>query len=639
MIFIETSLSVIMGLAVGVGLGAWFPINSVAGRVMVGSLLAPLLLIGLNAAVGVSLSNIAILIYGISLVGMIKFIRSTPRDEMYRVLANPVFVLPLIFLLLLLTIGPIGYQTFEWDEFASWLYWGKELYLADSFNAADLSWRQLGYPQAWSVALAFPQLLYGQFEPMRSLAVGLIWHAAALGAVFELIVTYLKQRKWASSGVNSVVGYSFIFLLLAAEALRKLVPQDFLIELPQIFILSSVFVLFCLAGLGLERMRGLSFTVGTMVAAGMMVKISVIAAVPAAAVMVIHLSLTKKSSVAGAHRILDSALNLGLFLLPVALTLVAWNVYAGQFQSDLSKISISFDYSSDHLALLARLGDAAWAYIGSWKMPLTLVSGIGLAYAAAKREFRPVVIGFMLYVIFYSAGLFQLYAFRFGPFEIAELQSHQRYLRVPLRTMHLLGPVFLFILAVTVVMKSKFDFKHHVSVRKFSGVAILAVFIVGGYQLYVVRQSLADVKERTSLSQERLAVIKNLQRDRQALEETLSGFEKSKPLIALIAQGDDGYSLRVVRYLALANNRGEARTKYRVLNAYSWSESANKKWRAPITASKLTEILQTADIIWGHRRDAWIDGILKNFTAGCRQGLRWRFLVKLGAENNYRCVF
>ena len=636
--FVEISISVAVGIAVGTGLGAWFPLNSIAGRVMAGSLLAPLLLLGLNVMTGIPLSNISLMVYGLSLAGLIKLYRGLRGAGMFRVLANPVFVLPLIFLALLFTINPIGYQSFEWDEFASWLYWSKELYLADNLNAGNLSWRQLGYPQAWPMALAFPQLLYGQFDPMRSLAVGVVWHAAALGIVYEFMVTYLHRKNWASSGVICLVGYSIIFFLLAAEALRKLVPQDFLIELPQIFLLSSIFALFCLAGLGAERLRGLFFTAGVMLAAGMMVKISVIAAVPATAVMVIYLSMAEKSEFFGYQRLTGAALNLGLFLLPVALTQVAWIFYAGQFQSDLSKLEFSFDFSGDHLALLARLADAAWAYIESWKMPLTLTSCIGLAYGVSKKEFRPVVIGLLLFIIVYGAGLFQLYAFRFGPIEVAELQSHQRYLRVPLRVVHILGIAFLLILAVTDVMGSRFDFQRYISARRFVGAATLSVLMVGGYQIYAIRQSLTDIRDRYSLSQERLAVIMELQLDRQALEPILTKFENSKPLIALIAQGDDGYSLRVVRFLALSNRKGESRIKYSILNGYSWSERPDNRSRQPTTALKLSSILRKADIIWGHRRDAWIEEIFKKFTTGCAENASWRFLVKLGSDDNYRCI-
>jgi hypothetical protein len=635
MILIEILYSLVMSVAVGAGLGAWFPINSVAGRIMAGSVSAPLLLLGINIATDIPLSYIAPLVYGASLIGLIKFYRSIQDGEMLRVLINPIFVLPLIYMLLLATINPVGYQSFEWDEFASWLYWSKELYLADGLNAGELAWQKLGYPQAWPTALAFPQLLFGQFEPMRSLAVGVVWHAAVLGTAYEIIVTYLQRKRWASSGIITLTGYSIIFLLLAAEALRKLVPQDFLIELPQIFLLSSVFGLFCLAGLGTEKLRGLSFTAGILLAAGMMVKISVIAAAPAAAAMVIYLSLAQNSGASDSGRCVNLALNLIHFLIPVALVQVVWTAYAGEFQSGLSTLSITFDYSEDHVALLARLGEAAWAYIGSWKMPLTMMSGIGLAYAAGKKEFRPIVIGLLVYFVFYSAGLFQLYAFRFGPVEVAELQSHQRYLRVPLRLMHILGVIFLLILAVT---GPRFEFKHYISERGFVSAAVLAVILVSGYQLFVIRQSLVDVRDRYSLSQERLGVITELQSDRKALDPILTKFGNSKPLIALIAQGDDGYSLRVVRFLALSNRKGEDRIKYRILNGFTWSEHPGDKKRKPITALKLTDILRTADIIWGHRRDAWIDGMLANFTVGCQKNVSWRFLVKQRANDKYICI-
>ena len=94
----------------------------------------------------------------------------------------------------------------------------------------------------------------------------------------------------------------------------------------------------------------------------------------------------------------------------------------------------------------------------------------------------------------------------------------------------------------------------------------------------------------------------------------------------------------MVRFLALSNRKGEDRIKYRLLNGFTWSEHPDDKKGQTITALKLTDILREADIIWGHRRDAWIDGIFKNFTVGCQRNASWRFLVKQGADNDYICI-
>ena len=165
----ETWISLGLALGIGLGLGQLVPIKSVAGRVMVGATMVHLILLVVNVKLGFSLNEIFSVICALGFFGCIIFLRNVIRNGDRGTLLNPVFILPLIFSLIVTFGPPNQYQMFEWDEFASWAYWAKELYLTDTLLDPTMQWRNLGYPQGWPLALVSPQLLFGEFCVLRQL--------------------------------------------------------------------------------------------------------------------------------------------------------------------------------------------------------------------------------------------------------------------------------------------------------------------------------------------------------------------------------------------------------------------------------------------------------------------------------------
>ena len=113
MLLFETVLSTVICLVAGVGLGAWVPIKSISGRVMVGSALVPIILLVLNIGTGLTLSDIALLISGSSVIGCIWFFRTVRKQENLWSLTNPVLILPVLFIGSLLSFHEVGYQVFD----------------------------------------------------------------------------------------------------------------------------------------------------------------------------------------------------------------------------------------------------------------------------------------------------------------------------------------------------------------------------------------------------------------------------------------------------------------------------------------------------------------------------------------------
>ena len=187
---LETWISLGLALGIGLGLGQFVPIKSVAGRVMVGATLVHLILLVVNVKLGFLLNEIFSAICALGFFGCIIFLRNVIRHGERGALLNPVFILPLLFSYCY--FGPPNqYQMFEWDEFAS-VYWAKELYLTDTLLDPTMQWRNSD-SQGWPLALVFPQLLFSEFNPQRSVAIGL-FGMATLGIVYEFIAAYLRDR-------------------------------------------------------------------------------------------------------------------------------------------------------------------------------------------------------------------------------------------------------------------------------------------------------------------------------------------------------------------------------------------------------------------------------------------------------------
>ena len=163
------------------------------------------------------------------------------------------------------------------------------------------------------------------------------------------------------------------------------------------------------------------------------------------------------------------------------------------------------------------------------------------------------------------------------------------------------------------------------------------------YQVVSIRGSLSDIKLRTNMSPDRVAVINSLQEEHTevlVLINNLGSRPKGKfPVVALIAQGDDGFAVRVVRFLALANRRGEERSVYKILPGYSWGIKKENLWMGKITSEQLAQRLRAADIVWGHRKDDWIEVALKPLASACKEGVSWRFLVKKSTPvEEFECI-
>ena len=81
------------------------------------------------------------------------------------------------------------------------------------------------------------------------------------------------------------------------------------------------------------------------------------------------------------------------------------------------------------------------------------------------------------------------------------------------------------------------------------------------------------------------------------------------------------------------------RLVYKILPGYSWGNKKENLWMGKITSEQLVQRLRAADIVWGHRKDDWIEVALKPLASTCKEGVSWRFLVKkITPVEEFECI-
>lgn len=644
MIIFETALSTALVLVSSFGLGAWIPINSISGKIMIGAILIPICLITLHITTEQKLTHISIIIVILSIIGVIKFFFYKKELTSFIELLNPVLVLPIIFLMLLISTNDITYQIFEWDEFASWMYWTKEAYLADSLLPMDIGWRGLKYPQGWPIALVYPQLFFSTFDPLRSIVVNLVWNAATLGLIYDLIFNYLRKIKWGSNILIITTCYVVVLIILTAEITGTLVPKSFLVEMPQVYITISIFSLLCFRVFNYENHAGIVFSIGLLLAAGFLIKLSMVTVIPAVLITVLYGDYTghKKNNIK--RTTISMLSNTLLITIPSLIVIIIWSQLPETKTVGLNSLSFSLDFQKTHLDLLVRLIEGTYSYLSLWKAPVTTLAILGLICAVADTSLRTVILGLIIFYLAYAFGLFQLYAFRFAGYEATHLASLQRYLRLPISLMHFLGITFLIITLCRTFIRINFSIRGFFT-KEYLAYPILSLLILFfSYQVMNIKDTFSEITNRSEMSSARVAIIKKLQKDQKNIIQLIDGLDNKNrrklPAIAFIHQGDDGYSYRVVSFLALKDTRRNGRLAYKLLPGYSWGDlNLTNIWMRKISPSKLVARLKKADLIWSLRRDAWINKALMPLTKDCSIGNSWTYLVKINyISNKFRCL-
>jgi len=548
-------------------------------------------------------------------------------------------LLPALVFVVAATQDDLSYLPLNWDEFASWAAWCKQVFVADTWWREDMIGSLRNYPKGWPMAAAFAQWPFQSFAELRAIALLGLFHISVLAMLFDFLRTAFVRQVGLEKRLSFFLSWIVILLLLAGEASWKLLPPSLLVERPVLYWAMGLFTLALVAWQDEKHGFRTIGCMGLVVASAITLKSPMTALmVPAAFFGILHWWRAEREF--GALRrtvslvaILSAVLVPGLFV-----------VVAHAF------VSPDFGASSDGgllRTLLEKIGplstaiiSSLTAYIVSYKFLLTIVSLIGLASGLGKPHQRPMVFGLALFVVSYWLGLWPVYLFVISGNELETLPSLPRYARLPLRLMHVFGPALL-ALNVTAYVMAKKGKLIRLRWNAKPVVGGLAAFVLASVMFQARGLDLAflGMRERPFEDRNDVTAIKRLKAEGARLTALVDQVGIASPLVAVIDQGDPGMRHRIAHYYGIGSNRGGPVHRYRVLGSWSWGETPINMWMRKTDQEGFLKILMASDVIWPVTLDDWAESAVSPLgdTPECRERPMDFFLIKT-ASAAFRCI-
>lgn len=575
------------------GLGGWLRVERIGHRLAGGVALLIIAMTGLNFVLGLALVPSAWVV-AVLAAGSVAF---RPRAAVAGLAAHPVLWLPLLVIAVTLGRGGLHYLPYSWDEFSAWLYWPREAFLRNSgVEAAD--WRSLGYTQGLVLASLFPNLFFENFEEARLLALPVTMHVALMAVIHDVVA-----RRSGSARLAWVV----VLALLGGEAAWTLVPQLIQSEKPQVYLYALLILLLAEAEADSDAFGAHARVAGLILAAGFLVKSAFMAAfIPA---------ILAWSWLALGRRPRDWA-GLAQAVLPALAAVLLWGAFKGGVRggclgNPLAIVGASEAVHRTALAMASHLLAGIGDYVASYKPWLTIPALAGVVLALRGRQ-RVAMPAFAAMVLIYLASLYFVYGVCLNPAEGAALASLPRYLRVPLRTLHLVGTTLLALESWACVQPRLVGRWRRAAMQLLAG----ALVVLALWQVRAVSRALDNVETRR-LERDGGALQMRMDREAEAVARLLPAGKR--PWVTILAQGSSGEEFTYGRYFAMGRRRGDAVNRYDVAHEFSFAATQATQWSTVIPAQAARERLAAADALWLVRPlDSWLAEVLRPLMADPR---------------------
>ena len=561
------------------------------------------------------------------------------------ILMHPTFILIVIGMIGVLMNGGIDYIPFTIDEFTNWLGASREIYLHGDYESVRKSLHLSGYTPGWRLLLLLPWQIAGAIEEGLSAAAPFVLHTAVAALVFDIAV-YLFRSVGRFSETSSVAfGWVFLVMLLGAEAMGKLWTYSLLIEQPQIYSTSAVFLFLYLSSKLASSEETPKSTLyiyaGITLAACYLIKAAAILLIPTIAIFAAVPILSRHFIFCPTWKL---RLRFGLLtLVPVLIILVTWTIMnpsSPGVGSPISTLSwlVSGDYGDrDVFDLGNRYFSAIWNYTSSYKLLITVGAMLGALLVLLRRRDGSLLL-WTGFVILYFASLYWAHLAILSEYDYQSLVSIQRYTRVPLQIFHVLGLMFLleFVLSVLVQKERWASFFR---TKKMIFIAVLIILLFGGWQMRSVYRTVIDTSTRAyqNIDQRILEVKSAATFINSKRGKTITEF----PKIVFIAQPLDRSSTGFAKYFSLfKDDAGRVFSSFKAAVLSSWPREPKYDYQNSLILEEYRNLLRTADVIWPIKIDVTLTTMIVQLGVNekCVSQLLEHVIVKqLNVENEYFC--
>lgn len=574
----------------------------------------------LHLFLGLSLNASAWTLLGLAAVGMALALRRMLGDPpAISGILHPATVLLGLGIAAVAVYGTPDYLPYTSDEFSNWLGAARHIFMVGDYNTIRESIALPGYAPGWRLALLYPWMFTGRIDEGASAAIPFVAHVGLLGLVFDVARRAISATGRFSDRRAALFAWAFLGVVMAGEASGLLWTRTLLVEPPQVYTLSATIIVMVLAA-SQDQVRGplaarLAAYAGLFLATAYIIKVAAITLIPAMVVAAAAVYMGGRASRPDALK--RSVLLLALMVVPMIAAAGLWKLTAPDIGSVLSSPSALFSGQSmqrvaerDWLELGGRFGAAVWSYVASYKTPLTLVAILALAYSAAKGRYQALLI-WGVFAVVYTASLYWWHLAGASDYYYQRLASIERFMRIPIRTLHLLG-----LMAVALEASAYLGREATGKLAAFigsatvvRGLSVLVVLLLG-FQGVQVFRSLEDISTRKYQNADpRVAGVKSAVKTALGLVPA----DRSGPVrLILISQGMDGEPKNYAQYYARRPTpQNPNAVALNILSQSSWSPEPQNVWQSRADAEGVLEIFSRADIIWPLNLDPWISDVLK----------------------------
>ncbi len=576
--------------------------------------------------------------------------RGAPRVAI-AALGHPAIVLSGITVAAAAYHGGIDYLPLTHDEFSTWLGNPVRMFVHGGWAAAFDDLYLNGYLPGWHLLASLSWPWFGGINFGHAMAAMVLLHIAVLGLIFEGAVTMINRVDGVDGAMARLLAWLFLLLLLAAEAMGPLWSRTVLIEPPQIYTLSLFMMFVVMAERSPVSETALSGFAGMALAAAYIIKSAAILFLPG--VMLIAAAKFMRPHGTAASRLWPAVRTMLLLGGPSFAVMAVWSrteLPPSCFYSPMATLTpdmFATALTRDPVGLAGRFAAEVGAYVGSYKLPVTIAAGLGLFAAVWRRQWRAplalVIMGGM-----YLGALYWYHLTCFTPYHLENLNSVPRFTRVVLQVMHAAGLVLLLEAAVSVSADrpwsagSLYARLSGLGNTGRAGVILVPMAVLFGWQIWQLDRSLTDMAVRNLQRVDpRVAEMRHAA---QVIARHASSLPE-QPLVVVLSQGGDSAVEDYGRFYALSRTPGSTKPRFRVFDEVSWKVGGGtpNAWMAGGDEDYLRRVFTKADVIWPTNVTPQLADIVGRWLGdqACAKRLLDHAIVRSstgGSASRHRCI-
>jgi hypothetical protein len=603
-------IDILCQFGVLLGVAAWLPAPAAskswlgARFALAGYFVVIYLFVG-NVALGLPLSVLTWAGLAIGLAALLAALLRPDRRPAIRDLAHPIFVLTALFLAVAASLGGIAYQPYLGDETASWLNLTKQIYLADHYHSDLMDYHLPSYTNGWPLLLAAASSVYASYNDAHAVPLQFFMHLGVLAFIYDIVCDWVSETRPNDEPTAILTAWMVVVVFLAGEITWRLLPTDLLIEQPMLYAYAACFLIAIVGqGRGVPTVRLCGYW-GVVLCAGYLFKVSMLAIAPTIGLFV--LAAVWRDIQTDARPGLLTALNIrrlctaGVWAFaPLAIAMTIWLAASpgdllGSSVGPVQVSNLALLLSADGWWVTLRMLEELRDYGLRYKLPLTVIAGIGVFYAAWAMRWRAALFGFFIFAAGTWAGLYLYYLFREPLVTRGYLESFPRFAILPIRLFHLIGFLALTYAAVRIVL-ARVGFIANSATLRLCLRGVIGIGLI--WQVREVARATEDMTDRRHQNPANIQTLMRYKAHLGQIEREVARLGQDTPKLAIFDPRNDVamttalyYSLKTRSELAMNSYRS-----YKPIRVYSVEGLAAYDMLWPVGANEF-EAARIADYL------------------------------------------